>query len=565
MNPNLITLAPDKIVLGENVRKTAADPQADAELQASIRAHGLLQSIVVEPNGKGFKLVAGYRRLAAIKVLKDAGEFEPDEVPCIVFDGDTTSAALTENMTRAAMHPLDECEAYGALAESGLTIEEIAARFAEPDRHVLQRLALSALCEPVRAAYRNGDIGLDSAKAYTVNADHTAQSEAFEQLKTEHNHDSAWHIRNLLIQDKGLRGDHRYVAYVTLKVYEAEGGKVRQDLFADPEDPGSAWVEDASLIKRLASAKLDRAAKRLKNKAAWTKTALDLDWTEVQHLRATSADTEGAGVYITIDHGGKTRREWYVEPTKEKRKKREGFSQALIGDLKRLFVEAVSNGVPDVHIIDLLTWQWAKAAYSEERWGLPRYLSIDLDWRYRVFLTEEAKRRDESKIGKLLDFVAIDADSASFEAFLTLSKASRQAILAHLVRRALIPKLASNLNPEDILLLFLRGSSRGQLQPMTLAGKVKPTAKQFWSRMTKKQAQKVAEPYLGEQWFKEHGALKKGEFVKALEAAFAKRTDFLMPGFAPVPPPTEDEPDAPEGEPDAQGPESDAEAEAPPG
>ena len=54
-----------------NVRRHA-DPAADAELKASIAAHGLLQNLVVRPAAKGkFEVEAGERRRRAMLALAD--------------------------------------------------------------------------------------------------------------------------------------------------------------------------------------------------------------------------------------------------------------------------------------------------------------------------------------------------------------------------------------------------------------------------------------------------------------------------------------------------------------
>ena len=45
-----------------NVRKQ--DRDADAQLTASIRSLGVLQPLLVRPNGKGYEIVAGQRRYA---------------------------------------------------------------------------------------------------------------------------------------------------------------------------------------------------------------------------------------------------------------------------------------------------------------------------------------------------------------------------------------------------------------------------------------------------------------------------------------------------------------------
>ena len=73
----------------ENVRKTPADPIAEAEMKASIATHGLLENLVVRVDGPAdagaYAVVAGGRRLAAMKALAEDGTIDADHpVPCLV-------------------------------------------------------------------------------------------------------------------------------------------------------------------------------------------------------------------------------------------------------------------------------------------------------------------------------------------------------------------------------------------------------------------------------------------------------------------------------------------------
>ena len=68
----------------ENVRKTPADEFAQEQLQASIKAHGLLENLVARTDGtdadggERFAVVAGGRRLAALKALAEDGTLHAD-------------------------------------------------------------------------------------------------------------------------------------------------------------------------------------------------------------------------------------------------------------------------------------------------------------------------------------------------------------------------------------------------------------------------------------------------------------------------------------------------------
>lgn len=67
-----------------NVRRHS-DPAADAELRASIAAHGLLQNLIVRPAAKGkFEVEAGERRRRAMLALVDEKILARDhEVTCL--------------------------------------------------------------------------------------------------------------------------------------------------------------------------------------------------------------------------------------------------------------------------------------------------------------------------------------------------------------------------------------------------------------------------------------------------------------------------------------------------
>jgi ParB family chromosome partitioning protein len=125
-----------------NVRKTGATAGI-AELAASIKAHGLLQNLQVQPaEGGKFEVVAGRRRLAALKRLARNKDVEKlVEIPCqIIEEGDAAEISLAENVMRLPMHPADQFDAFRALAETGKGPEEIAARFGCSPATVRQRL-----------------------------------------------------------------------------------------------------------------------------------------------------------------------------------------------------------------------------------------------------------------------------------------------------------------------------------------------------------------------------------------------------------------------------------------
>jgi ParB family transcriptional regulator, chromosome partitioning protein len=92
---NVQYLTLDQLALSPaNVRKTPATEAEDAELEASIRAHGILQNLIVHltrNDGKGLCLVdAGGRRLKILEKLAAEGVIDAKtyKVPCKVQELD---------------------------------------------------------------------------------------------------------------------------------------------------------------------------------------------------------------------------------------------------------------------------------------------------------------------------------------------------------------------------------------------------------------------------------------------------------------------------------------------
>ena len=176
----------------ENVRRTPSDPQADAELKASIAALGLLENLVVRTEGPEsddrYAVVAGGRRLKAMQALAADGVLEPDHpVPCLVRPEGVESAeiSLAENVVRIAMHPADQVVAFSELAEAGQSVSVIAARFGLSERLVEQRLRLGNAAPDLLDAYRADAIDLEVLKAFAVTTDRARQIAVWEQVSAQ--------------------------------------------------------------------------------------------------------------------------------------------------------------------------------------------------------------------------------------------------------------------------------------------------------------------------------------------------------------------------------------------
>jgi ParB family chromosome partitioning protein len=134
------------------------------ELAESIRAQGIVQPLVVTPEGDGsYSIVAGERRFRAAQRAGLA------EVPVVVREGldDRTrlELALVENLQRADLNPLEEAEAYQTLQEAfGLSQEEVAGRVGKARPTVANALRLLKLPEEVRDLLREGRLTAGQAR-----------------------------------------------------------------------------------------------------------------------------------------------------------------------------------------------------------------------------------------------------------------------------------------------------------------------------------------------------------------------------------------------------------------
>lgn len=259
---NIIAIALNKLDADpKNVRKTYTKESIES-LSASILANGVIQNLVVRKASKGRYLVtAGGRRLAALNLLAERGEITADyAVNVIVREaGDATELSLTENVMREAMHPADQFEAFRALFNEGKSIKDIAARFGTTEIIVNRRLALAKVSPVLFAAFRAEDMTFEQLAAFTITDDHARQEEVWNALPSWDR--SANTIKRRLAVDEVPASDKRLALIGGLEVYEAAGGPVRRDLFAEQ---GGGFACDSGLLEKLVAEKLEVEAEAVK-------------------------------------------------------------------------------------------------------------------------------------------------------------------------------------------------------------------------------------------------------------------------------------------------------------
>ncbi|MBB5217179.1 ParB/RepB/Spo0J family partition protein [Parapusillimonas granuli] len=249
-----------------NVRKIKQSIDALAE---SIARVGLLQNltVILARDGEHYEVVAGGRRLDALKLLAKTRRIPKDwAVPCLlVADASARTVSLTENVQREAMHPADQFEAFAALVAEGRPIEDIAADFSVTPLVVQRRLKLANVSRRLLADYRADAVTLEQLMALAITDDHAAQEAAFYEAPEWQRQPHALRDR---LTEREIDAGHALVRFVGLDAYEAAGGGIRRDLFA--QDDSGVYVTDVALLETLVRQKLEEHAATVKAEGwAW--------------------------------------------------------------------------------------------------------------------------------------------------------------------------------------------------------------------------------------------------------------------------------------------------------
>lgn len=116
------------------------------DLAASIREHGLIQPIVLEPVGNGYELVAGERRLRAHELL---GLTEINSIIRERTDHNGREryiSALVENIQREDMNPVEQAHAYQVLIdEYAMSVRDISKKIGKVEATIYNSLLLTKL------------------------------------------------------------------------------------------------------------------------------------------------------------------------------------------------------------------------------------------------------------------------------------------------------------------------------------------------------------------------------------------------------------------------------------
>ena len=146
------------------------DEEALQELAESIAERGVLQPILVRPEGENFQIIAGERRWRA------AQRVQLHSIPAIVRDqideAITAELALIENIQREDLNAIEEAEAYRQLIDRhGHGQDEVGRLVHKSRSHIANLLRLLDLPATVKQSLLQGDISMGHARAVATAAD----------------------------------------------------------------------------------------------------------------------------------------------------------------------------------------------------------------------------------------------------------------------------------------------------------------------------------------------------------------------------------------------------------
>jgi len=139
------------------------------ELARSIAERGVLQPILLRPEGDNFQIIAGERRWRA------AQRAQLHTIPAIVREVDeatTAELALIENIQREDLNAIEEAEAYRQLIQRhGHNQDDVGKLVHKSRSHIANLLRLLDLPQFVRQSLLQGDISMGHARAVAAAPD----------------------------------------------------------------------------------------------------------------------------------------------------------------------------------------------------------------------------------------------------------------------------------------------------------------------------------------------------------------------------------------------------------
>jgi ParB family chromosome partitioning protein len=235
VDPRALKENPDK------TRRTKSTPQSDALLLATIKAVGIIQPPIIQPEqggGNGYTIHFGHRRVAQA-IAADLAEIQvlvadPDE------DRDAMRA-LIENVARDPLNPVDLWRSIERLVALGWTEESIALALALPVRQIRKLRLLANVLPAMLDQMARGDMPAEQNLRTIAAASQVEQAEVWKKYKPKKVDPTVyWHEVARALTKTRVFAKH---ASFGDDLAQAYGIVWQEDLFA-PADEDSRYTND---------------------------------------------------------------------------------------------------------------------------------------------------------------------------------------------------------------------------------------------------------------------------------------------------------------------------------
>lgn len=223
-------------------------------MAASIKNRGIINPPSVAMNGDGkYEIVAGQLRVAGAIA---AGL---EEILCIDITDMTpeqrVDLSLSENVHRRQMSEIELYVAFDKLFKSGMSVQEIGARFDKTEREIQQTLAIGCLPKKLLDAAERGDVGDRTLRCLAIAP--KGEIRRYLKLKVD-DRPRDWQIQEWLAGADGM-----YPAKSAIFDLELYKGGQFTDLFADEDE---VWLTDGSQFMELQTAAIDAKLEEFEKK-----------------------------------------------------------------------------------------------------------------------------------------------------------------------------------------------------------------------------------------------------------------------------------------------------------
>lgn len=162
---NLAEIEVSKVHVNPYQPRMEFDPKGIEELKQSILENGIIQPITVRRIDSGFELIAGERRIRAVKELGFS------KIPAFMIEVESEDQmlefALVENIQREDLNPIDLAKAMQRLQkEYGLTQEAVSKKVGKDRATVANFIRLLKLPGIIQESLRKEEITIGHAKAF---------------------------------------------------------------------------------------------------------------------------------------------------------------------------------------------------------------------------------------------------------------------------------------------------------------------------------------------------------------------------------------------------------------